>query len=230
MKLVIKTIGAPQSDITAVVSEIKQKYPAITFGITSSFGDGKIEADCPDGISQAETDEILRIMVTSLNAYIYALEDISLEERLFQLLKLRKMKISVAESFTGGGISKKLVGVPGISEVYSEGLTVYSNEAKSLRLGVQKDTLYRFGAVSEETAYQMTEGLLNSGYCDIAVATTGIAGPKSDNTNKPIGLAFIGVGIKGAISVYKYNFTGDREEITNTAINFALYHVFKYLK
>ena len=98
----------------------------------------------------------------TLNNYIYAMENISLAKRLFQILQLRRLKISVAESFTGGGLGKKLVDVPGISEVYFEGLNTYSNEAKTERLGVNELTLKQYGAVSEQTAYEMAEGLLKA--------------------------------------------------------------------
>ncbi|MDE6867688.1 MAG: CinA family protein, partial [Clostridia bacterium] len=130
----------------------------------------------------------------------------------------------------GGGLGKKLVDVPGGSEVYFEGLNTYSNEAKKLRLGVNEMTLNQYGAVSEQTAYEMAEGLLKGGNCDICIATTGIAGPKSDNTLKPVGLVYIAVGVHDTVSVYKYNLKGDRNDVTNTAINLALFLAFKTLK
>ena len=78
--------------------------------------------------------------------------------------------------------------------------------------------------------YQMAMGLINQGHCDVSVATTGIAGPKSDNTAKPVGLCYIAVGLKEGASVYKYNFSGDRKTITDTAINYALFLVYKHIK
>ena len=172
----------------------------------------------------------MREIVKILSDYIYALEDITLAEQLIRLLKLRRMKICTAESFTGGGVGKKLVSVSGASEVYCEGLNTYSNSSKTARLGVSELTLSQRGAVSAETAYQMAEGLYDGKTCNVAVSTTGIAGPKSDNTSKPVGLAFIGVGVDGDISVYKFNFHGDRKTITETAINHALFLTYKKLK
>lgn len=151
-------------------------------------------------------------------------------EKLIGFLKLRGMKISVAESFTGGGISKRLVEISGVSEVYFEGLNTYSNESKILRLGVKQTTLQKYGAVSEQTAREMAEGLIKGGNCDICIATTGIAGPKSDNTNKPVGLAYIAIGLKDGTDVYEFNLKGDREQITETAINIALFLAYKTLK
>ena len=123
-----------------------------------------------------------------------------------------------------------MVGVSGISEVYFEGLNTYSNEAKISRLNVNVDTLRIFGAVSKETAAQMAEGLISTDNCDVAVSTTGIAGPKSDNTKKPVGLLYIAVADGAQTQVYEYNLNGTRKSITQTAINLALFAVFKKLK
>lgn len=226
----IKTVGASAEEINSVISAAKNCCPVCDFNVSGSFLECKIEIVYPENIAKSEYDTMLRTMISGLNEYIYALDDISLGERLFQLLQLRRVKISVAESFTGGGIAKRLVSVPGISEVYFEGLNTYANESKIKRLGVEELILKQYGAVSEQTAYQMAEGLLKTGDCDLAVSTTGIAGPKSDNTLKPVGLVYIGVGTRDSISVFKYELKGNRESITETAINLALFHAFKKVK
>jgi nicotinamide-nucleotide amidase len=86
------------------------------------------------------------------------------------------------------------------------------------------------GAVSDQTAYEMALGLLNTGDCDIAIATTGLAGPKSDRSMLPVGLCFIAVGTKEKVYVYRYKFDGTRRDITEKAINYALFTAFKQLK
>jgi PncC family amidohydrolase len=229
-KIYIKLVGAPTEKINAAIEEAYKITDEVAVNVSDSYGDTTIAITYSDKTPKMTADSILRVFVTNLDEYIYALENISLAERLFQLLQLRRMKISVAESFTGGGICKRLVEVSGISEVFFEGLNTYSNQSKMQRLGVDELTLKQFGAVSDETAYQMAEGLIKTGNCDISIATTGIAGPKSDNTNKPVGLAYIAIGSKEEIAVYKFNFTGDRENITQTAINQALFLAYKRLK
>jgi nicotinamide-nucleotide amidase len=229
-KIYIKSVGAPVELVNSAIEEAYKISTDISISVLDDFDDRTITITYSSVTPKMTTDSVLRVFVSKLDDYIYALENVSLAERLFQLLKLRRMTLSVAESFTGGGICKKLVEVPGISEVFFEGLNTYSNQSKMQRLGVKELTLKQSGAVSDETAYQMAEGLLNSGNCDIAISTTGIAGPKSDNTNKPVGLAYIAVGTKQEISVYKFNFKGDREEITKTAINQALFLAYKRLK
>ena len=235
-KAYIRTVGAPAEVIKKAISNALNvegqeglKY-LIDFNISESFSDCTIEIIYSENIQKSVFDKVYRTLVTELDEYVYALENVSLAERLYQILKLRRMKICVAESFTGGGVCKKLVDVPGVSEVFFEGLNTYSNEAKHIRLGVKEMTLKQYGAVSDQTASEMAEGLLESGNCDVCIATTGIAGPKSDNTRKPVGLIYIAVGTQEHISVYKYNLKGDRNTITQTAINLALFLTFKTLK
>lgn len=229
-KFFIKTVGAPTTLINQTIKTNAELCPEMSFTVYDDFGDKSIEISYTNSTPKIAADGVLRNFISALDDYLYAIEDITLAQRLFQLLKLRRMTISVAESFTGGGIGKKLVEVPGISEVYFEGLNTYSNYSKMQRLGVQELTLKQYGAVSEETAFQMAEGLLKSGNCDVSIATTGIAGPKSDNTQKPVGLAYIAIGLKDKISVYKFNFKGDRETITAKAINQALFLAYKTIK
>lgn len=226
----IKTVGAPQYKLNSAIRKAKEICPEVDFNITDKFGDCKIEIVYSNKIPKIELDEAIRSIVEALNDYVYALEDSTLEERLYHILKLRRMKICVAESFTGGGVCKRLVNVSGVSQVFSEGLNTYSNASKIKRLGVKEFTLKQYGAVSPQTAVEMAEGLLENGNCDISIATTGIAGPKSDNSQKPVGLCYIAVGLKDTISVYKYNLKGDRDNITNSAINLALFLAFKTLK
>lgn len=232
---VIRTVGVPhklfEEAITSAKSVLNSGGGDAEINVTDNYGDCRIEVVFTNSTPKMTVDGAVREILKKLNGYVYAVEDISLAEQLFRLLQLRRMKISVAESFTGGGICKRLVEVSGISEVFFEGLNTYSNESKMQRLGVSEYTLKQHGAVSAETAREMAEGLLARGNCDIAVATTGIAGPKSDNTKKPVGLAYIAVGSAHRdVLVYQFNFVGDRQNITQTAINQALFLAYKELK
>lgn len=211
-------------------SEINLNNVDAAINVKYDYGDCIIEILYSSKTPKIYFDNMVRSLVEALGEYVYALENISLAEQLYRLLKLRRLKISIAESFTGGGVGKSLVDVPGVSEVYFEGLNTYSNEAKISRLGVSEMTLKQHGAVSAETAYEMAEGLIKTGNCQLSISTTGIAGPKSDNTSKPVGLAYIGIGLNEDISVYKFNFKGDRDTIAKTAINQALFLAYKRIK
>ena len=129
-----------------------------------------------------------------------------------------------------GGIAKKIVSVPGASDVYYEGINAYSGHSKMARLGVSEFTLRSQGAVSEQTAYEMAAGLLQQGNCDVAIATTGLSGPTTDESGQPVGTCYIAVGVDGDVYVYRYLLQGDREEISETAIRYALFLACKQLK
>ena len=130
----------------------------------------------------------------------------------------------------GGGIAQKIVSVAGASEVYFEGLNTYNERSKIKRLGVSEYTLGTMGAVSDQTAYEMAAGLIATGDCDISIATTGLAGPKTDRSMLPVGLCFLAVGTKESVFVYRYKFDGTREEITQKAIRYAMFLAYKQLK
>lgn len=115
-----------------------------------------------------------------------------LEVRLVELLKTKKLKIAIAESMTGGRVSAKIVDVPGSSEVLDLGVVAYSNGMKTSLLGVEKNTLNQFGAVSEEVALEMARGVRKQANADIGLSITGIAGPSGGTDQKPVGLTFIG--------------------------------------
>lgn len=114
--------------------------------------------------------------------------------------------------------------------MYFEGVNTYNELSKIKRLGVNEYTLKTVGAVSDQTAYEMASGLIATGDCDIAIATTGLAGPNTDKSMLPVGLCYIAVGTKERVFVYRYKFDGSREEITQTAINYALFLAYKQLK
>ena len=130
------------------------------------------------------------------------------------------------ESCTGGMIASKLIEVPGISENFIEGIVSYSNEAKIKRLKVKKETLEKYGAVSEEVAREMLAGLKT----DIGISTTGIAGPDGGTKNKPVGLVYIGIKVKDEVKVFKRELKGDRNKIRQRAMMHALYNLLKILK
>lgn len=149
-----------------------------------------------------------------------------LENLVIEKLKENNLTLSVAESCTGGMLSAKIVGVSGASEVYKEGLTTYSNEAKVKRLGVKQETLDKYGAVSEETAREMVQGLTT----DVAISTTGVAGPLGGTEEKPVGLVYMGIRVKDKIIVEKKVFVGTRNKIRERATLQSLFYLNKMLK
>ncbi len=229
--LTLKMFGVNSDKLSgAIIKAEKFSEGKLNFYTESKNGDTSLNIIYDNTTPKMTVDSVVRTFALDFGDKLYAEDNYALAERLVDLLKLKKVKFSTAESFTAGRIASDIIKISGASEVLEEGVVAYSNEAKITRLGVRKETLDKFGAVSKETAYEMCAGLLKNGRCDFAVATTGIAGPNSDNTNKPVGLAYISVGSKEGIHVHKINFTGDREEITETAKNNALFLAIKLLK
>ncbi|MCR5260447.1 MAG: CinA family protein [Candidatus Gastranaerophilales bacterium] len=127
------------------------------------------------------------------------------ENSIGKILRERGKTVATTESCTGGLVSSLLTDVSGSSEYIFANFVTYSNEAKSKYLGVKEETLAEFGAVSEQTAKEMAEGLLKVSGCDYALATTGIAGPTGDTADKPIGLMYVGIADKNETKVIKIN-------------------------
>lgn len=230
-KTEIRSIGAKEAQIKTLIARAQAiDGGKVAYRHFRRFGEDVIELSYAEDISKRLSEDVLRIFAEGLEESIYALDGTLLPAQLVWLLKLRDKKISVAESFTGGGIARKITSVSGASEVYFEGLNTYSELSKIKRLGVSEYTLKTFGAVSEQTAYEMAAGLMATGDCDICITTTGLAGPNSDKSGLPVGLCYIAVGTQERVFVYRYKFDGSREEITETAINYALFLAYKQLK
>ena len=123
------------------------------------------------------------------------------EKKLGEVLRRNNFRVSSAESCTGGLVSSLLTDISGSSEYITENIVTYSNEAKKKYLHVKEETLSSFGAVSEQTAAEMAEGLKNQTGSDYAAATTGIAGPTGGSYEKPVGLMYIGLANKNGTKV-----------------------------
>ena len=146
----------------------------------------------------------------------------SLEEQVVSRLKDRNMKVSFAESCTGGLLSGRLVNVPGSSEVFDEGYVTYANEAKHRLLEVSNEILCSYGAVSRQVAEQMARGAAKRSGAQAAVGVTGIAGPDGGTVQKPVGLVYIGCFVDSKVVVTENHFYGNREEVRAQAVEAAL--------
>ncbi len=218
-----KLFGVEKSALSEFLSKTSVKFSLID-------GDFDLLLKIDYGtLTENELDKFQKEFLLKFGKYIYAESDITLSEQLVKILMLRGAKLSVGESFTGGGLSSLITSVSGASKVFYEGIVAYSPDAKHDRLGVSYQTLDTFKPVSSQVASEMCKGLLERG-CDFAISTTGIAGPKSDDSNFPVGLCFIGISSKTKITVYKHIFKGTREEITKSGINVALFHAIMALR
>lgn len=154
----------------------------------------------------------------------------TIEEKIVEILLSTHSTVSTAESCTGGMIASALINVSGVSAAYMEGYVTYANSAKRKLLGVCKETLEQYGAVSEQTAREMAFGCAQSAGSDYSIVSTGIAGPDGGTPEKPVGLVYIGCCAKGKIYVEKCNFSGNRLEIRQAATKAALLFLYEHLQ
>ncbi len=229
-RVVLCAASAPVEKLNRALQFARETAKDLLFiHAREKFGIVRIEVIYDTKTPKMIADEVVRILASELGDYVYALEDISVAERLITALKLRKMRVSTAESFTAGGVGGAIVSVPGASEVFYEGINAYDSSAKKERLGVSEYTLMKKGAVSEETAYEMAAGLIKQGNCDLAIATTGNAGPTASG-GAPVGLCFIAIGTKERVRVFRFRLSGTRETVTKTAVTLALFLAYQEIK
>lgn len=149
----------------------------------------------------------------------------SISEKTVSVLRAAGLTLVTAESCTGGLIAKMITDVSGASAVFECGIISYSNRIKTSVLGVKEETLAAHGAVSEETVTEMALGAIKASGADVSVAVSGIAGPLSDNTDKPVGLIWLAVCINGKVTTKRLNNSFDvnvRENNRNSAASEAL--------
>lgn len=146
----------------------------------------------------------------------------AIEEEVVELLLEKGYSITCAESCTGGLLCAALVNVSGASEVLNRSLITYSNEAKMELLGVKEETLREFGAVSEQTAYEMAVGAADFAKAEVALSVTGIAGPGGGTPEKPVGLVYMGCSVNGKVTVRRFVFSGDRLQVRTSSVKNAL--------
>ncbi|OWP26230.1 damage-inducible protein CinA [Fusobacterium polymorphum] len=172
--------------------------------------------------------KIVKKLYNRISEFIIGEDDDRIENTIYECLNSgeKPLTISTAESCTGGMIASKLIEVPGISKNFIESIVSYSNEAKIKRLKVKKETLEKYGAVSEEVAREMLAGLNT----DIGISTTGIAGPGGGTKDKPVGLVYIGIKVKDEVKIFRRELKGDRNKIRQRAMMHALYNLLKILK
>jgi nicotinamide-nucleotide amidase len=142
--------------------------------------------------------------------------------QLTEILTQKSLTIAVAESCTGGNLSALLTSESGASDYFDRGFVTYSNQAKMDMLGVSADTLKTHGAVSEQTALEMVQGVMQNSNADIGVSITGVAGPTGGTKDKPVGTVCFGFCIDVEYTIITQHFIGNREQITQSSVEFSI--------
>ena len=157
------------------------------------------------------------------------MNDQPLEVYLGELLQPRGLSLAVAESCTGGLVGHRITNVAGSSNYFIGGVISYANEAKVRLLGVRRETLEAYGAVSQETVLEMARGVRQLFSTDVSLAVSGIAGPGGGTADKPVGTVWIGLSAPGKEQAWLSYLQGDRGQIKEQAAECALRHLVEYL-
>ena len=221
----IRVFGLGESNMETILHDMmaESKNPTIApYAKTSEcFARVTAKADTP-----AECEQLLEPVVEKicglLGEDVYGVDVDSLEQVVGDGLRQRGLTLAVAESCTGGLLSKRITDIPGCSDYYLGGVCSYANEVKMRVLGVRKDTLDTAGAVSPEVAEQMAAGVARALGADIGVGITGVAGPDGGTEDKPVGLVYISVWYKGQHFTRKMRSSNGRDRIRMQAASTAL--------
>ena len=218
-QVTIKTAGIMESRLAEKIEVLMKKHSAIfRFSFLPHY----------TGVSfrirrRNSSDDLIRVkdeFFKAMQPYAYGFDDDILEGVLAEKLIENKITIAIAESCTGGLIGKRITDVAGSSKYFLGCITAYNNDLKTNLLGVFSNTIEQYGAVSEEVALEMAEGIRNNTHADIGISTTGISGPEGGTESKPLGLVYIGVVTPEKSIVKKYIFQVKRfihREMTATA-------------
>lgn len=191
----------------------------------------RVTANCKS-IEEAEgiMKPVIAEIKSRLGSAVYATEDKNLEAVAGELLINKNVSIALAESCTGGLISKRLTDIPGISEVFNRAAITYSNQAKVECCNVSLATLEKFGAVSRETAVEMAAGIRKASGTDLGLSVTGIAGPGGGTAEKPVGLVYVALADRENVVCKELRLWGNRERIRNAAALNAFDMIRRYLQ
>ena len=222
---ILKTTGSPESVLWEEIGPVSpfEKYVKVAslpslLGVRIRFtASGKDSKE-----TTAQLDAAEKLLREKIDHHIFAIDDETLEGNIGDLLKKKKGTLAVAESCTGGLIGNRLTNVSGSSEYFLEGAVTYSNEAKQIRLGVDPALIEAHGAVSEEVATAMAEGIRQKSGSDFGLAVTGIAGPTGGTPDKPVGLTFIAVTGPQGTRCEQFRFHQDRVRNKERAAQAAL--------
>jgi len=221
----IKVFGLGESKVEESIINLINTQINPTIATYANIGETTIRITSKSDSEEKnikELDILQEKIKNEIGSYIYSYNGETFEEVVSKKLMEKNLTLSLAESCTGGMISSYLTDIPDISKVLLVSVVSYSNRAKINFLGVKKETIDQYGAVSEETAKEMAEGVKNISKSDIAVSITGIAGPGGGTQEKPVGLVYIYFIYKDIRKCYKLNLIGDRNKIRFSTKQYVL--------
>ena len=222
----VKICGLGESYVETQIADLIENQTNPTIAPYAKTGEVHLRITAKAG-DEKEAKKLIKPVVKELRnrfgSNIYTTDESkTLEEAIVDLLLEKQLTLTTAESCTGGMLAARLTNVPGVSEVFKQGLVTYSNRAKRKLLDVKKNTLKDCGAVSDKTAKEMAKnGAFITG-SDICVSVTGIAGPDGGTEEKPVGLVYMACSYNNKVTVKEFHFKGERSKVRESSVVNAL--------
>lgn len=228
---VIKVIGLSESELEEKLADLLDSpEPSMTLlSKHSEMHIRLISRGKDQKKAQGLFDQTEGVIREILGDKVYGTEEDTLVGLVSESLKKHGLTLATAESCTGGMLGEVLTQVPGSSEYYLGGVISYSNDLKAGFLGVQHETLEKFGAVSKTTAVEMAVGIREKAKADLGVSITGVAGPDGGSLEKPVGLVYIGLATQRGVEANKFQFHGNRDSIRQLSVQAALDWIRRYM-
>lgn len=229
---ILKLYGLSEPDIAEILKDLTRRSENVILGFYPHFPENHVTISLRGHDESSVTSELGRMekeIRRLVGPFIFATENKTMEGVVGEMLRDRKLTISIAESCTGGLIGDLLTNIAGSSNYFQGGVVVYSNKSKMDLLKVSYDTIEKYGAVSEQTVKEMAEGVKRRMNTDIGLAVTGIAGPDGGSREKPVGTVHIGLAAGNDIFSRKYRFWGTRKQVKLNTSMMTLDWVRRYL-
>ena len=224
----INAFGAGESAVEEKLLDLTRRGHVPEVGITASDAVISLRIIARAATAAAAQELIAPVENTirqRLGEWVFGVDDEELHEVVAGLLERRRQTLATAESVTAGLVANLLGRVPGVSRWLRGGIVAYTNEMKTALLGVPAELLQEHGAVSAEVAAAMAAGCRERLGADLAVSTTGLAGPEGDGSGKPIGTVFVGLASAAGVTAHGFSWGGTRTEIQSRTAKLALNRV-----
>lgn len=226
----LKCFGLPEATFDEMIKGVEFKGVNLSFRVSFPEVNIKLVSRMKDqGLAEEAVERAADKIKEILGIYIYAENDVSLEETVGNILKSKGIKLALAESCTGGLIANRITNISGASEYFERGNITYSNASKTELLGVSEDIIKKYGAVSHEVATAMAGGALAKSNAQVSLAVTGVAGPNGGSKEKPVGTVYIAIDGPNGTICKKHLYPRDRLGFKDIVATLALDMLRRYL-